>query len=104
MMTMDGTMSDCPFMSGMSVCNMTPFEHLSAWQRMFTTLPNQSSVLEILLISSIFTFCFIYFHALFSPPKNSFSLTQKRLYQNQYFSVPYLQEAFSNGILNPKTF
>jgi hypothetical protein len=104
MMTMDGTMSDCPFMSGMSVCNMTPFEHLSAWQRMFTTLPNQSTILELILISSILSFCFIYFRYLFSPPKNTFSLTQRRLYQNQFFPRTDLQEAFSNGILNPKTF
>ncbi len=106
MMGMDSkmSMSDCPFMVGTSsLCTMTPFEHISIWQNMFTTLPNQDTVLQFFLIFSTFIFCFIFFRQVFSPPQNYFYLSRNR-YRRYIFPTNYLQEAFSRGILNPKTF
>jgi hypothetical protein len=82
---------------------MTPFEHISIWQNMFTTIPNQDTVLQFFLIFSAFVFCFIFFRKVFSPPQNSFYLSKNR-YRRYIFPTRYLQEEFSRGILNPKTF
>lgn len=123
MMNMDGEMSygskshgmsNCPCMTDMSICSMIPFEHLSAclssWLSMFTALPFTESGLQLLLLFSALTFSLIYFRHFLSLLNsifnnlNSFSLTRRRFLEHQYFPTAYLQEAFSNGILNPKIF
>lgn len=96
-----GEMLNCPFMSETILCQMTPLQHLSAWQSMFT----QVSIKEIfnafvfLLLSSILSFAF-----------TDFWYRKYQLEQSLYFKsrtppifIPNLiQEAFSNGILNPR--
>ena len=104
LMSMNSNMSDCPFMPGMSICSMTPFEHLNAWQQSFTSIPYEGSTAQIILVFSVIAFCFLYFYYLFSPPK-VFSVRQKFYRQNKTSPViSFLQEAFSDGILNPKPF
>ena len=104
-MGMDGNMSvaNCPFMVGTSLCSMTPLEHISIWQNIFTTLPHQNTILQILLAFSVFALFFILFRQVFSPPQNYFYLNRNK-YRRYTFPANFLQVAFSRGILNPKTF
>ena len=104
MMNMD-SMSDCPLMSGMAMCNMTAFEHIRTVQSMFSNLSFEKNI-SLILFSFIFLYYIYLIHSryLFSPPRNTLYLTKKRLHQNQFFPHTYLEEAFSNGILNPKPF
>lgn len=101
----NGKMSDCPFANNTaSICTMSPLEHIAAWQSFFSTLP----VKKMLLIFSLVIFAL----ALFLLPKffqqflkyqNLFYLQRCRYLQKVFIRHP-LQEAFSNGILNPKIF
>lgn len=104
-MGMDGKMfvADCPFMVGGTLCTMTLFEHVSAWQDFFASTPFQDATLILVYITSVFVLVY-WIKELYSPPKNnllSFKYTQ---YTKYLSSTNSLQELFSNGILNPKLF
>ena len=90
----------CPFMQGSSMCSMTPLDHDAAILNMFTALP-QSNTLLLLLILTLSLLAIPSFLRLFFPPQ----LKLKPIVYNTY-SPPrsYLQNAFSSGILNSKTF
>jgi hypothetical protein len=100
----DGTMSDCPFApGGSSICTMTPLEHIGAIQSLFTTLPQRDNALSLflLLISGIFAVVFFWQSA--SPPKLLYK--RRSIFERGYIPLHgFLQEAFSNGILNSKVF
>ena len=99
------TMSDCPFMSGMTICNMSMFDHIAAWQSMFAhILPHHDSTAVFLLLLSVSLLVLGWIKRLYPPPNN-------RLKQCKHFSCPEyvpkgnpLQDLFSNGILNSKLF
>lgn len=102
---MDGTLFHCPFADGMLICNMSPFEHIAAWQNMFTSLPgaqqDRGLLFFLLLVSCI---VFAWTRYLYAPPKN---LLGRFLYIRHPEYVPqggFLEQAFSSGILNPKLF
>ena len=102
----DGQMSPCPFM-GMNkevVCQMTPFEHMAAWQSMFTSLPLKDiSVLASLLLLAVFAVFF--FRKLWDTQELELASFHKQRFRDRtFFAHGPLQEAFSNGILNPKLF
>lgn len=105
-MSMDGKMSDCPFMPGMNVCPMSPLEHVSFMQSFFTNIPQQENPLLALLFSLAFV-AFVsvtWFKRFFSPPDPNLRALQ-HLYRQRSFSIlRLLQELFSQGILNPKPF
>ena len=108
-MTMDTegnmTMSDCPFMIGMTLCNMNLFEHIATWQSMFAhILPHHHSTAVLLLLVSVSLLILGRITQLYPPPS-------RRLKQFISFSDPEyiptikpLQNLFSNGILNAKLF
>lgn len=101
----DGRMSPCPFM-GMSkeaVCQMTPFEHMAAWQSTFTSLPLKGiSVLALLLLIIVAVF---FIKKLWdSKELELVSLYRQRFRDRTFIIRSPLQEAFSQGILNPKLF
>lgn len=101
-MNSDGTMTNCPFSLGDSICTMSPLEMFSAAQGMFASLPVQNDASLILLLLSAILALAIFWKA-FSPPKEPLVL---RLFPNRIY-IPLhssLQELFSNGILNPKLF
>lgn len=100
MVYMDNSMSGCPLMPGMSICNMSPLEHVSVFQKMFTSV-NFRGVLNILALT-LLAFVFIYSKKLFSSPQD-FKYSFVKINQKEIF-VSYLEEAFSSGLLNPKTF
>ena len=53
MMMQDGAMmQDCPFMGVAALCNMSPLQHMAAWQTMFASTAPQLTALLILLVLS----------------------------------------------------
>jgi len=100
-MQMDGTMGHCPFDLGTSVCTMTPLAHIAASQSFFTTLVTYSDVLMILAAFVFAMYAAAVFWKPLAPPL-VFTYARVRAREPEHFS--YLQEAFSNGILNPKPF
>jgi len=104
-MTMDGSMSDCPYMSHEAVlCPMNLLDHIDAWKAAFISIAPTLFTLAGLLISAI---------VVVSVAPNL--LRKVRLWllkvpihrhpaQFARFIVRPLQELFSNGILHPKLF
>lgn len=101
---MTGSMTDCLFMSEIeTVCPMNAFEHLGAWQSVFT-VSLTSSILLLLLAGTLVGVASIAPHMLrkilyADPPL----LTSIRALLNTFPRSP-LQELFSRGILHPKLF
>ena len=103
-MDKDGMDSGCPFALGSSICTMTPLEHLGAIQSLFTALPKGENTLASLLFLTLGLIALpSLLSRLFLPPK----LLYKRVSVFEYrYTQPkgFLQEAFSNGILNSRAF
>jgi hypothetical protein len=101
--SMDMPMPGCPFMSEFSVvCSMSPIEHIEAWQHMFTAIPGTMALM--LLVSVLMLFGSRLFTDFFSPPRLEVSLRTQFPRTQNLFTHSYLQESFSQGILNPKLF
>ncbi len=97
----DGHMAGCPFMEMTAVCQMSPFEHIAAWQNMFTATANESALATLLLL----LFAAIVFvrslYRSFSPEIRALSFYRPP----KFFLFRHsLQEAFSNGVLNSKAY
>ena len=101
---MNGEMINCPFSDhSMSICKMNPLEHIQEWQSMFTTLPVKDAVSFISLLLVIIALTTLSFWNRFSIPDIRYLHT--RLLYKKNFHIPNpLEEAFSQGILNPKLF
>ena len=101
MMMHDGMMEPCPFMGVPSLCNMSPLQHVSAWQQMFaaTAHPFLNSFL-LLLLSFLLATSFSSMLLRFKPPRTSFPFRFR--YRERIFDP--LQAAFASGILNPKIY
>ena len=103
----DGTMTPCLFNGKAEVCTMTFAQHLTQWQSMFTATASQKALASVFLILLAVAFVAV---AIFK--RNLFSLfsyhtTRWKLYirHNPHLSLfNPLQEAFSQGILNPKSY
>lgn len=103
-MDMTGNMTECPFMSkGESLCSMDAFEHLGAWQSVFTATLSNSILL--LLLGTAMTVVSVAPHLLrkllYADPPLLTVATRERLYS--FFYRPF-QELFARGILHPKLF
>jgi len=103
-MDSNGVMTRCPFISSEAViCNMSPLEHISAWQNIFTTLP-QKDYLELFLFLLLIIFI-VYSMWCFFTASGFYRIYNYFIQRTKRLFVPdYLQEAFSSGILNPKIF
>ncbi len=102
-----GKMSGCMF-SGTTICTMTAFEHLAAWQSAFTaTVSHQAlSLLALLLLAVTLFAAYMAMRMLFNAVLALLEAHQK-LYARRAFAISHvnpLQELFSQGILNPKTY
>lgn len=99
----EGGMGGCVFIGKAMFCKMTVIEHISLWQRMFTVLPQDTSMFFASLVFSaalVFTA-----KNILAPPKNYAPAHKLFLTNRQNFSsFNYLKEAFSQGILHPKIF
>lgn len=105
-MDVDGnmTMSDCYMPGMMTLCNLSPLEHIAAWQTLFAGLPAQALSLMTLLVALASIVGLAWVRYVFSPPRElrNFSRFTRR---REYVPLPPLfQELFSNGILNPKSY
>ena len=102
----NGHMTGCMF-SGTAICTMTPLEHFAAWQAMFSaTLANSTSTFLLLLLLALVLLVRIVGTLPFKEPANRQAVRQ-RLYARHTLAFAYansLQEAFSQGILNPKVY
>lgn len=101
-MSADGHMSGCPFMGMAAVCQMNPFEHISALQNMFLTTAAENT-LALLLLTIIATVGWIgnIFGFRLYPEVRAPLLRRLPIFS---FTKSSLEEAYSNGILNPKIF
>lgn len=103
----DGTMSGCLFDGKAEICNMTFFDHLSRWQRMFTAIPHNADMAGLLTIALVFTLTAFVLRQRWRFLFFGHSISYQKLYikQNQHIVLfNYLNEAFSQGILNPKIY
>ncbi len=86
----------CPFMPGeYSVCLMTPFDHVAAWQGMFATIVPDTSM-------AIFGMMFLglILVVLWKPPDIARRISGASTGYDSHLLL--YQELFSRGILNPK--
>lgn len=105
----DGTMSGCLFDGKAEICLMTFSDHLSRWQGMFTTIPQKADPLItlflLILIFSAFLLSNLRRRLLLLLFNCLFDRWRLYLKQNPHLSLfNHLQEAFSQGILNPKIY
>lgn len=97
---------DCPFMPGhSSICKMSPMEHIQAWQSMFTMLPAKDALSFLAVLLALLALLGLnYFrkHTLYD--QLELEPNTKLFYLRSISIFDPLKEAFSRGILNPKTF
>lgn len=102
-MGMDGEMdmADCPFMSDMTLCDMSPLDHLTGWQSIFSNILTPEILILTLILFAVSTLP--YWAQFFSPPKDSLlRLKYSPSSRGQIHS--FFQYLFSKGILNTKLF
>lgn len=87
-----------------AVCRMNPLEHIQEWQNMFTAIPNPGNILLLSLILSLFLIIFRFTKYLNYLNEPDFYKKILFIPQKTKPIINFLEEAFSNGILNPKIF
>lgn len=99
-MSMDGTMSPCPFMDDHgAICPMTVAAHISSWQQLSTALPTLVSVTALISL----LFCFAFFSVFKpSPQLQFFRRLRKRNLEVKVFSSLFL--ALSRGVIHSRLF
>lgn len=97
-------MLSCPFMGVTALCQMGLLEHIATWQNMFTNLPvkNVFNFLALLLFFFLLVFSLRNFRGVHRNVPlcsriNIFGIGKPTF-------RGFLQEAFSDGILNPRLF
>ena len=102
----NGTTSSCLFTGMDEICTMTFIEHLSAWQSMFNSIPVRSAIISLLALAFALLLFAGFLKRYFIWVLERMTATQK-LYLVQHPNLSLfklLQEAFSQGILNPKIY
>ena len=97
--------ANCPLAPGHSatLCINNPTEHIQEWQNMFMANPGLMgiSIFFILIVLSVISYLFtVYFS--YNPEPISQKIYPSYFRETLIFN--FIREAFSNGILNPKTF
>lgn len=101
-----GDMAGCIFTGKTMLCNMSVVEHISLWQSMLTAIP-QENLTILALLTLLVTVIFITTNMLAPPRLSGSEALTKRLYLRGHPDLLLfnpLQEAFSQGILNPKIY
>jgi hypothetical protein len=103
-MDASGSMSACPFMGMTALCQMTPLEHIEAWQGMFTSLPWSAGAAALAFVLLVFLGLASAAGVRIRPVCTEYQALQ--CLRRREYAPPTnpLQELFSNGILNPKYF
>lgn len=100
-MDSDGHMHDCPFMGMTVICDMTPFQHMSAWQSTFATVVAKDTYSALLFALALFAIWRPLVRLRPAPrmvPIRYRDNAEVMLYANP------LKEAFARGIVHPKVF
>lgn len=97
MMMENGAMDHCPFMGVSSLCSMSPLDHLSEWQQMFTTTVQQMLTATFLLLAVIIAWYFL--KDLLIPRRTEKFLER---YRDKERAFDPLRLVFARGILHSK--
>lgn len=100
MLMSDVDMHDCPFMGIVSLCDMSPLNHIAQWKQMFAATSQQFATTTLLLLLAFATFWLFLEHL--QPPKRQSVLRPRYKYRERIFDP--LQLAFARGILNSKAY
>ncbi len=99
-----GHMTGCFFDGHTELCTMTLIEHIQTWRNLFTARPLKYGTFFVLLLGLAFAWFFSFRrHYLFDAKR----IMRQKFRYFQRFVFPFsslLQEAFSQGILNPKIY
>ena len=106
-MNMESTKNSCLFGDSTESCAMTFTEHVTLWQGMTTTLPQNilgimGALLAMVTLALVFTFYRNYLFEFTRRISSRFRLYIKQNPQINLFN--YLGEVFSSGILNTKKY
>ena len=107
MMLYDGTMQNCPFMGVAALCQMNPLEHLVAWQSMFSAIAtNAANVFLLLLLLTLILLMRIVGRLPFKEHLDRLAVRERQYTRHSlaFAHANPLQEALSQGILNPKVY
>ena len=100
MMMENSVMHPCPYMGVAAICNMSPLEHLSQWQQMFTTTVQPMTTFALLLLLAIAVF--LHVAEKLSVPKRLERFRPRYRYRERVFDL--MQRLFARGILNSKAY
>jgi hypothetical protein len=105
-MDMNSPTANCPFDGhSMSICKMNPMEHIQEWQSMFTMIPTKDALSFLSVLLALLALLAIGAWKKFSIHDQPWpEIYIDPFYLRKYQIFNPLQEAFSNGILNPKIF
>lgn len=99
-MDADGHMHDCPFMAMTVMCDMTPSQHMSAWQSAFATVAKDMYA-ALLLALALFTLWRPLVRL--RPVPRMVPIRYRTDVEVTLYANP-LKEAFARGIVHPKVF
>lgn len=105
-MKSDSIMNGCLFNGQTEVCAMNFSEHITTWQSMLTSLPQDVGLLAMLILAVI-SITIIFFWRNFISEISESITSRSKLYIKQFSQIQVfnsLREAFSQGILNPKIY
>ncbi len=98
-----GHMHDCPFMGMVIICEMSPLQHVSAWQNTFATLVLGQSGTSLVYGVLLALFLYAVFRSVPLPIREYIPI----LYISDTVLSTHsnaLKQALSSGILHPKVF
>lgn len=98
-MSKAGDMPGCPFMGEAGICRMTPFEHVAAWQNMFTSTPQPFAALTLLMLIALFA---LGRHFRYLVPKRKPEHRTAYSPPREIGVFDPLKLAFARGIIHPK--
>lgn len=103
-MDVGGSMSACPFIGMTALCQMTPLEHIEAWQGMFTSLPWSAGAAALAFVLLVLLGLVSAAGVRIRPVRTAYQALRCLRRWEYVPPANLLQELFSNGIYNPKYF
>lgn len=86
----------CPFMAHeQAICDMNAFDHIAAWQKVFTTILPTLSLYAFLA-------ALVFLSQKYWKPLYIFVQTSRRGHSQDVIVFSLYQQLFSDGLLNPK--
>lgn len=96
-------MTGCPLVDASTVRHMNPLEHIAAWQGFFTALPSRGTDMMMALLPLLLA-CVLYARGIGAGERRRADTRPAWLLRRAETPLvrTFLEEAFSDGILNPK--